>query len=401
QTVLLRLDLNVPMDGEGKITDDTRLIACLPTIQTLQERGARIVILSHLGRPKGEPQPLFSLEPVAKALAHALDQKVSFVPDSYGEMAQSAAQSLKRGEILMLENLRFHSGEKANAPEFIDALAQLGDVFVNDAFSAAHRSHASITGLAGVMPSAAGLLMQREIEALTSALETPQRPVVAVVGGAKISTKLPILENMLEKIDTMLIGGAMAHTFLLAGGGQIGKVGELEIGKSLVEPNMVKQAHSLMEKAAAQGKTIALPIDGLMAKEFAAGAVHETKSVTQIASDEMMLDLGPETAAHYCEILSVAKTVVWNGPLGAFEIPPFDQCTSEVAQHVAALTQNGQVTSIAGGGDTAAALKHAGAFEQFSWVSTAGGAFLEWLEGKSLPGVSALYGEKGETRLSA
>ena len=378
--VLVRVDLNVPMES-GRVTYATRLKAILPTIRDITGKGGKVVLLAHFGRPKGRDETQ-SLAPVAKALEGELGRKVAFAGDCVGDEAKSAVSSLASGEVIVLENTRFHAGEEKNAPDFIEALASLGDVYVNDAFSTAHRAHASTEGLAHKLPAYAGRSMESEIEALTKALEAPQRPVLAVVGGSKVSTKLELLGNLVRKVDILVIGGGMANTFLAA----LGK----KVGKSLCEHDLGDTARDILDKAKAAGCEIVLPVDAVVATEFKANAAHRVASVDDVKDDEMMLDAGPATVAIVKQKLDGAKTVVWNGPFGAFELTPFDAATVAVARYVGDLTHNGKLLSVAGGGDTVAALNHAGAADRFSYVSTAGGAFLEWLEGKALPGVEAL-----------
>ncbi|MBN8916053.1 MAG: phosphoglycerate kinase [Rhizobiales bacterium] len=378
--VLVRVDLNVPMES-GRVTDATRLKAILPTIRDITGKGGKVVLLAHFGRPKGRDESQ-SLAPVAKALEGELGRKVAFASDCIGDEANSAVSRLASGEVIVLENTRFHAGEEKNAPDFIEALASLGDIYVNDAFSTAHRAHASTEGLARKLPAYAGRSMESEIEALTKALEAPQRPVLAVVGGSKVSTKLELLGNLVRKVDILVIGGGMANTFLAA----LGK----KVGKSLCEHDLGDTARDILEKAKAAGCEIVLPVDAVVATEFKANAAHRVASVDDVKDDEMMLDAGPETVGIVKQKLDAAKTVVWNGPFGAFELTPFDAATVAVARYVGDLTHKGKLLSVAGGGDTVAALNHAGTAERFSYVSTAGGAFLEWLEGKALPGVEAL-----------
>ncbi|GLI23208.1 phosphoglycerate kinase [Xanthobacter flavus] len=378
--VLVRVDLNVPMES-GRVTDATRLKAILPTIRDITGKGGKVVLLAHFGRPKGRDDSQ-SLAPVAKALEGELGRKVAFASDCIGDEAKSAVSRLASGEVIVLENTRFHAGEEKNAPDFIEALANLGDIYVNDAFSTAHRAHASTEGLARKLPAYAGRSMESEIEALTKALEAPQRPVLAVVGGSKVSTKLELLGNLVQKVDILVIGGGMANTFLAA----LGK----KVGKSLCEHDLGDTARDILEKAKAAGCEIVLPVDAVVATEFKANAAHRVASVDDVKDDEMMLDAGPETVGIVKQKLDAAKTVVWNGPFGAFELTPFDAATVAVARYVGDLTHKGKLLSVAGGGDTVAALNHAGTAERFSYVSTAGGAFLEWLEGKALPGVEAL-----------
>ncbi len=381
KTVLVRGDLNVPTK-DGKVTDSTRLDRLAPTLIELADKGAKVVVMSHFGRPKGKRNEEFTLKPVAEALAASLGRPVKMADDCIGPVAEKAVKALQAGEVLVLENLRFYPGEEKNDPEFIRQLAALGDVYVNDAFSAAHRAHASTEGLAHHMPAVAGRLMQAELEALTKALEVPVRPVVAMVGGAKISTKLELLGNLVQKVDKLVLGGGMANTFLYAKG--------TDIGASLCEKEMAEAAREIMGKAEAAGCEIVLPSDGVVAKEFKEGAPSEVVAIDAVPADGMVLDVGPATAELLNGLLDGAKTVVWNGPLGAFEITPFNQGTNTVAAHAAELTADGKLLSVAGGGDTVAALIGAGVDERFSYVSTAGGAFLEWLEGKDLPGVAAL-----------
>jgi len=379
--VLLRCDLNVPM-SEGKVTDGTRLERLVPTISALTERGARVLIASHFGRPKGQVVGEMSLEPVARELASILNREVAFAPDCIGDAAMEAAAALQDGEILVLENLRFHTGEEANDPAFVKSLAGLADVYVNDAFSVSHRAHASTEGVAHVLPSYAGRLMQAELDALERALEAPERPVMAVVGGAKIGSKLELLGNLIGRVDYLAIGGGMANTFLFAMG--------VDIGKSLCEQDMADTARDILKRADGSGCEIILPSDVVIAPEFKQNAPSQTVPVDAVPDDQMILDIGMGTVTALAAKLSEIRTVVWNGPVGAFEVPPFDAGTSELARAVADASQRGGLLSVAGGGDTVAALNHAGVLDRFSYVSTAGGAFLEWLEGKELPGVAAL-----------
>lgn len=378
--VLVRVDLNVPMEN-GKVTDATRLTRIAPTLTEIAGKGGKAILLAHFGRPKGRDAK-DSLKPVADALAAILDRPVAFAEDCVGEAAETAIGRMKAGDILCLENTRFHKEEEKNDPAFVDQLAALGDVYVNDAFSAAHRAHASTEGIGHRLPAYAGRTMQAEVEALSKALEAPQRPVAAIAGGAKVSTKLDLLGNLLDKVDVLMIGGAMANTFLLAQG--------RTIGKSLVERDLVETARAILNKAKAKGREIVLPVDVVVAKEFKAHAPSRVAGLDDIADDEMILDIGPKSVAHAVSVLARCKTLVWNGPFGAFEMEPFDTGTVEVAEAAAELTQAGKIVSVAGGGDTVAALNAAGAADRFSYVSTAGGAFLEWLEGKSLPGVGIL-----------
>ncbi|MCO6418567.1 phosphoglycerate kinase [Siccirubricoccus sp. KC 17139] len=379
--VLLRADLNVPMK-DGRITDRTRIERLCPTIRELAEKGARVIICSHFDRPKGKRVPEMSLKPMAEALSSALDRPVGFADDCIGPLVEAAAAALKDGEVLLLENTRYHAGEEKNDPALAQGLAKLADVFVNDAFSAAHRAHASTEGVAHLIPAYAGRLMQAELEALDAALGSPKRPVVAIVGGAKVSTKLDLLGNLSKKVDVLVIGGAMANTFLAAQGHKL--------GKSLQEAEMHDTARQILADAKGNGCEILLPVDLVVATAFAENAPHRTVGIDSVPADMMALDVGPETVEAIAARLRQAATLVWNGPLGAFELPPFDAATVEVAATVASLGQSAGLVSIGGGGDTVAALKHAGVAERMTYVSAAGGAFLEWLEGKTLPGVAAL-----------
>lgn len=379
--VLLRADLNVPM-SEGKVTDRTRLERLVPTIRELADKGARVLVTSHFGRPKGKREPKMSLEPVAQALGEVLGRDVGFAPDCVGDAAMEASASLKDGQILVLENARYHAGEEANDPRFVESLAAMADVFVNDAFSAAHRAHASTAGVARVLPAYAGRLMQAELEALGHALESPQRPVMAIVGGAKIASKLDLLGNLIERVDHLAIGGGMANTFLNAMG--------IDVGRSLCEHDMAETARDIVRRADGCGCEVILPSDVVIAPEFKQGAPNRVVPVDAVPDDQMILDIGPATVRGLSDKLNQVRTLVWNGPMGAFEVPPFDAGTVAVAQAAGDATRAGTLLSVAGGGDTVAALNHAGVSERFSYVSTAGGAFLEWLEGKDLPGVAAL-----------
>lgn len=379
--VLVRVDYNVPVRN-GKVTDATRIERSLTTIKDLRERGARVVCISHFGRPKGQRVEDMSLRPIADAMAAAVSQTVSFAEDCIGEAAESVIRQLKDGEIALLENLRFHAGEEKNDPQFVAALAKLGDVYVNDAFSAAHRAHASTEGIARALPAVAGRLMEAELLALGNALEKPARPAAALVGGAKVSSKIEVLEALIDKVDALIVGGGMANTFLLALGH--------DMGKSLVEAEMLETAKAIMTKADANGCKLILPTDAVVAEEFKANPKTAVVPVTAVPIAQMMLDVGPASTAALESLLEHYKTIVWNGPLGAFETPPFDESTNRVAQKAAELVGAGKLLAVAGGGDTVAALAHAGVLEEFSYVSTAGGAFLEWLEGKTLPGVKAL-----------
>ena len=378
--VLVRADLNVPMQ-DGVVSDSTRLDRLAPTITELCDKGAKVVLMSHFGRPKGGFEAEYSLSTIQSSLQKSLGRDVAFAIDCISEAARSVIANLKNGQVACLENLRFHKGEEKNDPEFARALAALGDVYVNDAFSASHRAHASISGVASLLPAYAGRLMEAELNALASALETPQRPVLAVVGGAKISTKLELLGNLVKKVDYLVLGGGMANTFLAAGG--------VSVGKSLCENDMLDSAREISATAAKHNCKIILPTDVVVAAKLDAGVATECVKVGSVPSDKMILDLGSETAAEISKIAQSVKTVLWNGPLGVFEVAPFDAATNTVAKAVASATQSGLI-SVAGGGDTVSALSHAGVIDQFSYVSSAGGAFLEWLEGKDLPGVAAL-----------
>ena len=381
QRVLVRLDLNVPM-ADGRVTDATRIERAVPTIRNLADRGARVVLLSHFGRPKGKVVADMSLGPLTEPLGDALGKPVGFANDCIGDKAGTAVAGLEDGDVLLLENLRFHGGEEANDPAFADALAALGDLYVNDAFSAAHRAHASVVGLAERLPAAAGRLMQEELEALGKALGKPEHPVAAVVGGAKVSTKLDLLANLVGRVDLLAIGGGMANTFLYAQG--------VEVGASLCEHDMADTARDVLARAKNTGCEIVLPNDAVTATEFKTGAPSTVVDVADVPADAMILDIGPKSAEVLACRLANCRTLVWNGPMGAFELEGFDHGTNRVAQAAAELTRAGTLLSVAGGGDTVAALAHAGVLKDFSYVSTAGGAFLEWLEGKELPGVAAL-----------
>ncbi|MGD9538002.1 MAG: phosphoglycerate kinase [Alphaproteobacteria bacterium] len=380
--VLVRVDLNVPVQ-DGRVSDATRIERAAPTIAELAGQGARVVVLSHFGRPKGARVPAMSLKPLVEPLSKALGgRKVTFAEDCIGPPAEGVVKALSDGEVALLENLRYHAGEEKNDAAFAKALAALGELYVNDAFSAAHRAHASTAGVARFLPSYAGRLMAAELAALERVLERPEHPVAAVVGGAKVSTKLALLGNLLSKVDSIVLGGGMANTFLKAQG--------IEIGRSLAEPDMVETARAILDQASAKGCRILLPRDVVIAREFTAGAQTETVPATAVPADAMILDVGPESVKEIAALLAQSRTLVWNGPLGAFEIAPFDRGTVAAARAAAELTEAGRLLSVAGGGDTVAALAHAGVVERFSYVSTAGGAFLEWLEGKTLPGVAAL-----------
>jgi phosphoglycerate kinase len=378
--VLVRVDLNVPVDN-GVVTDATRIERVAPALTELADKGAKVILLSHFGRPKGRDAKN-SLKPVAAEVARVIKRPVKFADDCIGTVAEDAVAAMKQGDILCLENTRFHAGEEKNDPAFVAALAKLGDIWVNDAFSAAHRAHASTEGLGHVLPAYAGRSMQAELDALGKALEHPERPVAAIVGGAKISTKLDLLGNLLAKVDVLIIGGAMANTFLLAQG--------KKVGKSLVEADLTKTAQDILAKANAAGKEIVLPVDAVVAEKFEANAPSRAVAVDAVGANEMILDIGPKSVEQVVSVLARCKTLVWNGPFGAFEMEPFDTGTVEVAEAAAELTKAGKLVTVAGGGDTVAALNAAGAADRFTYVSTAGGAFLEWLEGKALPGVEVL-----------
>lgn len=378
--VLLRVDLNVPMEN-GAVTDATRIERVEPTITEIADKGGKVILLAHFGRPKG-PDPKESLRPVARAVERVIHRPVSFAEDCIGEKAQAAIAAMKPGDILCLENTRFHKGEEKNDPAFVEALAKLGDLWVNDAFSAAHRAHASTEGLGHKLPAYAGRTMQAELGALSKALEVPEKPVIAIVGGAKVSTKLELLENLIGRVQGLVIGGAMANTFLHAQG--------LNVGKSLVEKDMADTARRVMNKAEAKGCAIILPIDATVAYHFAANAPSHAYGVDAIPADGMILDVGAQSMERVKGAIDDARTLVWNGPFGAFELPPFERTTVAVARYVAERTKAGKLVSVAGGGDTVAALNMAGVTEELTYVSTAGGAFLEWMEGKPLPGVEVL-----------
>ena len=384
--VLLRADLNVPV-RDGRITDLTRLERLTPTIAELAEAGARVIVVSHFDRPKGQRVETMSLRPVSAALRDVLGRDVYFADDCLGPVAEDAVARLEPGQVLVLENTRFHAGEEDNDPEMARRLAALADIYVNDAFSAAHRAHASTEGVARHLPAHAGRLMQRELEALTAALDDPERPVCAIVGGSKVSTKLALIGNLLGRVDVLVIGGAMANTFLAAQG--------VGVGRSLQEPDMHETARRIMDEARAGGCEILLPIDAVTAEEFRADPPTRTVPIAEVPPGAMILDVGPATVAQITARLPGLRTLVWNGPLGAFETPPFDAATTALAHAVAEATQAGHLRSVAGGGDTVAALKHAGVVDKISYVSTAGGAFLEWMEGKMLPGILALQSLDG------
>ncbi|MFZ1194085.1 MAG: phosphoglycerate kinase [Pseudolabrys sp.] len=378
--ILMRVDLNVPVEN-GVVTDSTRIERVAPAITEIADKGAKVILLSHFGRPKGR-DPTQSLKPVAAEVARIIKRPIKFADDCIGEPAEQAVAAMKPGEILCLENTRFHAGEEKNDPVFVAELAKLGDIWVNDAFSAAHRAHASTEGLGHKLPAYAGRTMQAELEALAKALENPQRPLVAIVGGAKISTKLDLLGNLLDKVNALIIGGAMANTFLLAQG--------KNVGKSLVESDLVSTALEIMDKAKAGKREIILPVDVVVAEKFEAHASSRVVDTGKVGVTDMILDIGPRSIEQVISVLARAKTLVWNGPFGAFEMEPFDNGTAEVAEAVAELTAAGKLVSVAGGGDTVAALNVAGVADRLTYVSAAGGAFLEWLEGKRLPGVEVL-----------
>jgi phosphoglycerate kinase len=378
--VLVRVDLNVPME-HGQVSDATRIERAAATILEIADKGGKVILLSHFGRPKGRDAK-DSLAPVAQVVSNTLKRPVAWADDCVGPQAETAVAALKPGDILSLENTRFHKGEEKNDPAFVDALAKLGDIYVNDAFSVAHRAHASTEGVAHKLPAYAGRAMQAELEALAKALETPQRPVCAIVGGAKVSTKIELLENLIGKVEALVIGGAMANTFLHAQGANI--------GKSLAEKDLADTARRILAKAEELNCAIILPVDAIVAFHFAANAPSHAYGLDAIPKDGMILDLGPHSIERVKGAIDVAATLVWNGPLGAFELPPFDRGTVVIARYAAERTRARKLVSVAGGGDTIAALNAAGVTDHFTYVSTAGGAFLEWLEGKTLPGVEAL-----------
>jgi phosphoglycerate kinase len=379
--VLVRVDLNVPV-ADGRVTDLTRIERVVPTIKELSDKGAKVILLAHFGRPKDGPSPELSLRPIAAATAEVLGRPVAFAADCVGEKAEQAVDDLKNGDVLLLENTRFYKGEEKNDPALTEQFAALGDIYVNDAFSAAHRAHCSTEGLARALPAYAGRTMQAELEALEKGLGAPVKPVIAIVGGAKVSTKIDLLMNLVKKVDALVIGGGMANTFLAARG--------TDVGKSLCEHDLAGTAKQIMIEAATAGCAIILPVDGVVAREFKAGAANETVAIDNVPADAMILDVGEKTVEAVNQWIDRAATLVWNGPLGAFEIEPFDKATVSAAKHAAARTKAGKLVSVAGGGDTVAALNHAGVADDFTYVSTAGGAFLEWMEGKPLPGVEVL-----------
>ena len=389
--VLVRVDFNVPMH-DGAVADVSRIERNAPTITEIAGKGGRVVLLSHYGRPKGR-DPKESLKPVAAAVAAIIGRPIGFADDCVGEVAERAVAALKPGDILCLENTRFHPGEETNDIDFAKRLARLGDIFVDDAFSVAHRAHASVEAIAHLLPAYAGRAMQEELEALDMALHAPARPVAAIVGGAKISTKLDLLGNLMTHVDTLIIGGAMANTFLLA----LGK----PVGKSLVEPDLVATARDILAKAKAGGRSIVLPVDVVVAPKLASGVATRVVAADDVGATDMILDIGPRSVEQAISVLARSKTLVWNGPFGAFEHAPFDAGTVAVAEAAAELTADGRLVSIAGGGDTMAALNLAGVTARFTYVSTAGGAFLEWLEGKTLPGVEVLKAARASATLEA
>ncbi len=378
---LVRVDFNLPMN-DGQVADDTRLRAALPTIERLRAGGAKIILLSHFDRPKGRPNPAMSLAPVAPALAVLMGRPVSFVSDCIGEAADAAVARLAPGDVLLMENVRFHPGEEADDPTFTQALARNGDLYVNDAFSTAHRAHASTAGLAHRLPAFAGEAMRRELDALEAALGSPMHPVLGVVGGSKVSTKLDLLCNLTRKLDALAIGGGMANTFLFANG--------VDVADSYCEKDLAETAREIMALAQAGGCELLLPLDVVVAERLEAGAPATTRTLDAIKPGERILDAGPKTVARLATAMDRARTLIWNGPLGVFEVPPFDQATNAAARHAGALAKSGKLIAVAGGGDTVSALNQAGAADDFTFVSTAGGAFLEWMEGKTLPGVAAL-----------
>ncbi len=379
--VLLRVDLNVPTEN-GRVTDKTRIERVAETMKEIADKGGKVILLAHFGRPKGGPDEANSLRPVAEAVAEVIGRPVGFVGDCIGEMAADAIGTMRNGDILLLENTRFHKGEEKNDPAHVEELAKLGDIYVNDAFSAAHRAHATTEGLARKLPAHVGRAMQKELEALSLVLGDPARPVAAIVGGAKVSTKLELLGNLVKKVDVLIIGGGMANTFLFAEG--------KHVGTSLCEKDLADTARAIVAAAAKAKCRILLPVDATVAKELKAHAAARVVDVDDVAEDEMILDIGPKSVAAVADVLNRIKTLVWNGPFGAFETPPFDAATMAIAKTAASLTKAGKLKSVAGGGDTVAALNEARVAGDFTYVSAAGGAFLEWMEGKALPGVEAL-----------
>lgn len=381
KVALTRVDFNVPM-ADGKITDDTRLVAAVETVNALRQAGAKVALLAHFGRPKGERVPEMSLEPVAQPFAKVLGHPVSFFGDCKGADAKAAIEALEETGVILLENTRYYKGEEKNDAELAKEMAALGDIFVSDAFSAAHRAHVSTVGLANHLPAYAGKSMERELDALNAALGKPERPVVAVVGGAKVSSKIDLLKNLVAKVDYLVIGGGMANTFLAADG--------VDVGKSLCEHDLKDTAKEIEVNAKTAGCEIVLPVDLVVTKEFKANAENRTIGLDDVQPDEMILDAGPATVARLESVMDGAKTLIWNGPLGAFEMTPFDAATVAAAKAAGERAKAGKLIAVAGGGDTVAALNHAGAAQDFTFISTAGGAFLEWMEGKELPGVEAL-----------
>lgn len=381
KTALVRVDFNVPM-SDGKVSDATRLAAATETIQTLRTQGAKVALLSHFGRPKGERVPEMSLAPIANAFSEQIGSPVSFVADCVGQSVANAIKALPPAGIILLENTRYHPGEEKNDAALADEMAKLGDLFVSDAFSAAHRAHVSTVGLATRLPAYAGKSMERELTALEAALGSPKRPVLAVVGGAKVSSKIELLNNLVEKVDALAIGGGMANTFLAARG--------VSVGKSLCEHDLTDMAREIERSAKSAGCDILLPQDVVVAKAFEAHAPHRTSQTDDVSDDEMILDAGPQTVGILAAAMDAANTIIWNGPLGAFELEPFDTATVQAAQAAGIRSKKGELVAVAGGGDTVAALNHAGAAQDFTHISTAGGAFLEWMEGKVLPGVDVL-----------
>ncbi|RVQ69006.1 phosphoglycerate kinase [Croceicoccus ponticola] len=382
KVALVRIDLNLPMNG-GQVTDKTRIVASAPTILELADAGAKVLLLAHFGRPKGARNSMMSLSMVVDAVQDVLGREIMFVPEVAGDIVAQSLGIMRPGDVSILENTRFWPGEEANDPAFAKAMAANGDLYVNDAFSAAHRAHASTEGLARLLPSYAGRSMQKELDALDKALGNPEKPVAAVVGGAKVSSKLDVLKHLVTKVDHLIIGGGMANTFLAARG--------VDVGKSLCEHDLTSTAEEIMEAADKSGCTVHLPYDVVVSKEFAANpASLRTCNVHEVAADEMILDVGPQAVEALGDVLKTCRTLVWNGPMGAFETEPFDAATVALARTAAALSKEGSLVSVAGGGDTVAALNHAGVAQDFTYISTAGGAFLEWMEGKELPGVAAL-----------
>ena len=382
KTALVRVDFNVPME-DGRVTDDTRLRVAIPTINKLRDAGAKVALLAHFDRPKGKVVPSMSLQPIVDDLEHLLGAPVRFASDCVGDEARTAIADIDAGGVILLENVRFHAGEEANDPAFAQQLAELADLYVNDAFSAAHRAHASTEGVAHLLPAYAGESMRRELDALDAALGNPKKPVIGIVGGAKVSTKLDLLKNLVGKLDRLAIGGGMANTFLFAQG--------IDIGGSLAERDMADTALEIIAEAKARGCELLLPVDFVVATEVKPGATSRAVSAGEtLSADDKILDAGPATVARLVEAITASKTLIWNGPLGVFEVPPFDTATVSVAHHAAALAKAGVLVAVGGGGDTVSALNHAGVVEDMTFVSTAGGAFLEWMEGKALPGVEAL-----------